>query len=829
MNKIKALIILALLQANVIYAQHNPANEILVFFKDGVNRIDEVVSGKVSSRILLKSAKVKSELSKMGIDESLIEIGNPQFQESDTISVLPDGSKIKQLNMTKLFRVKVPEGKSRQDLINKLNTMTEVLYAEPNGTFKHLALPSDSQFGSQWGLKNSLHQGMDIHAEQAWNIYKGSSSNIIAIIDGGTDVNHIDLNDKISGGDTGYGWDGHGIHVSGIAAAETNNSQGVAGVDWNAKIHAQRIDSYDDVNTYNAIVDAVKYSPNVTVLNHSWTMTSENGDVGRNSITVRQAFAYAYKANRTSIVAMGNHQQTQPNVTSYPAGFENVIAVGATDRNDNIANFSAQGSHIDVSAPGVNILSTYVGGGYDYLDGTSMAAPHVTGVASLLKGFKPTLENNDIENIIRLSADDLGAAGFDNTFGTGRLNADKALRSISAPYNLNQWTATGGTIANSTANFTIQIFGASGLADGTYVAKRHEVRKTITFPKSFCQITGVWGRGYSSKGWNAISPNYGEGFCEVVPGTLNGNSVTLRTYIYDVTTVIGQTVGTFPASPGNVVFAYSVLGIETPTNMSIAGPNTVCTSSTFTLNNVPPNSNFTWSVSPQLTIQSTSGNTVNVNYANNGNGFIKCTLNQINSVTCTAPYVINNTLRMGGYSSGDFPISGPNMACPNSYVAYNTNTLFGATNYNWGWSPDWTLSSGQGTPTVVLITSNTSGAVVIRVANACSDGGSPSILYTSIYPCGYSVTYSPNPVSSELTIQALSETTDTSEPSANKKEIPVRAFSAKLFDQRNTERKSGFTETGVLHLDVNDLPSGNYVLSIQTGEELVSHQVIIKR
>ncbi len=72
----------------------------------------------------------------------------------------------------------------------------------------------------------------------------------------------MDLNDKISGGDTGFGWDGHGIHVSGIAAAESNNAQGVSGVDWNARIHAQRIDNAaDDVDTYNAIVDAVNFSP----------------------------------------------------------------------------------------------------------------------------------------------------------------------------------------------------------------------------------------------------------------------------------------------------------------------------------------------------------------------------------------------------------------------------------------------------------------------------------------------------------------------------------------------------------------------------------------
>jgi len=378
--------------------------------------------------------------------------------------------------------------------VEALNKLPEVLYAEPNGTVSPLAIPSDTRFDEQWGLRNTTNLGADIHAEQAWDIFTGNPNNIIAIIDGGIDTGHEDLNSKIAGGDTGWGWGGHGIHVSGIAAAESDNAQGVSGVDWNAQIHAQRIDNVsDDIDTYQAIIDAVDFSPNVHVLNHSWGLINPDFSPGRNSITVSQAFAYAYKANRTSVVAMGNHELTDAGVVSFPAGFNNVIAVGATNIADNIAGFSANGNHIDVAAPGVAILSTFTGGGYDELDGTSMATPFVSGIASLLKGFNPSLANDDIEQIIRLSADEveeMNGQDFTLAHGNGRVNAEQALQFLQVPFALQQWTTSGGTITSSSGNFTMQFLGAQGLASGNYIVKRHEVRKTtgqlhIKFPIIF--------------------------------------------------------------------------------------------------------------------------------------------------------------------------------------------------------------------------------------------------------------------------------------------------------------------------------------------------------
>jgi hypothetical protein len=233
-----------------------------------------------------------------------------------------------------------------------------------------------------------------------------------------------------------------------------------------------------------------------------------------------------------------------------------------------------------------------------------MATPHVSGVASLLKGYNPNLANDDIENIIQLSADDRGATGFDNAYGYGRLNAERALNFLQEPYALRQWTATSGSSVGSTGTFQMVIMGASGLASATYIVKRHEVQKTVTFPENFLHIEGVWTRGAFTTGWNLANPNFGEGFCEIVPGTLTETEVTLRTYVYEVWNILGSSLGYYPSSPANVTFTYTVLGVPLPT---ISGPSVVCDQGTYTISNPPKDTSITWASSSSLLFSLVSG------------------------------------------------------------------------------------------------------------------------------------------------------------------------------------------------------------------------------
>lgn len=549
-----------------IYSQVDYSDEILVYFTTGVTKDKNSLVGNISD------VNIKTALDKFGISRNNILSAFPNFNESDTLQYNAKYKPIKIPNMSRIFKIKVPANIVREEVIGELSNLETVLFAEPNGIASPMVIPDDDYFSNQWGLKNGS-TGRDIHATQAWDIYKGNSNNIIAIIDGGINKTHPDLQSKVSGGDNGYGWDGHGIHVAGIAAATTNNNTGIAGVDWYAKLHSQRIDNADLSGIYNAIVDAVNYSSNVKVLNNSWGLSPS----GTYSSTVRMAFAYAYKMNRVAVVVMGNNHGSQ---TQYPAGFgQGIIAVGATTSNDEWASdYSNTGNHIDVAAPGSYIYSTYLNNGYDYLNGTSMAAPHVSGIASLLKGYNSNLYNDDIEQIIRLSVDDIttypATSGWDAYTGTGRVNAKKALDYLRAPYVLHHKSVSGGSTHSSTGTYTAIMYGVPGLADGAYIVKRYEVRKSANFGQTY-QNTHVWGRGVGTNGFSAANPNYGMGWCDVVSN--NNSSATLKTYVYKVWTISGGYVGWKPTSPSNVSFNYTVLGTIPYLSVYISGPSVIYT------------------------------------------------------------------------------------------------------------------------------------------------------------------------------------------------------------------------------------------------------------
>jgi hypothetical protein len=310
----------------------------------------------------------------------------------------------------------------------------------------------------------------------------------------------------------------------------------------------------------------------VDIFNHSWGSTM--------STTVGKAVAYAYKMNRVSVGAMGNHSG---NVVQYPAAFRGVIAVGATQDDDTHAGYSNWGNHITVTAPGgTNIIwanrnqrdiwsSWNTTDSYEYDAGTSMATPIVSGIASLLKGYaqnvlQRNLYNDDIAYIIKLSTDKVGQYSYDSNgwnsrMGYGRVNAHKALQTLQSlqdTHVLKHWEKTGGTI-ESNSSFSGVFYGLPGAPDGHYTGTRYEVWTTLPFPENFSTIDGVWGRGVASIGYSPDLYNFTTGYTDVVRHTLG--SITLKTYIYYVCRTGGGYCGWYPTTASNVKFAYTVLGI----------------------------------------------------------------------------------------------------------------------------------------------------------------------------------------------------------------------------------------------------------------------------
>jgi len=295
-------------------------------------------------------------------------------------------------------------------------------YIEPNFKFKAHFVPNDPYWGTQWGPAK-------IEADYAWNITTGNSSVLVAVVDTGIDWNHSDLTANYVS--LGYDWvnedaypmddNGHGTHVAGIIAASINNELGIAGL-AQVSIMAEKVldwkgEGYED-DLANAILHAADQGANIISMSLG---SSEE------SMLVRVAVMRAYSAGVLLVASAGNDAT---NARSYPAAYDEVIAVTATDQSDNPAWFTNYGEWVELSAPGVNIYSTLLNDNFGYKSGTSMATPHVSGVAALIWSLYPEETRDDIRNKLRDTADDLGEVGFDPYYGYGRVNAKKAVASL---------------------------------------------------------------------------------------------------------------------------------------------------------------------------------------------------------------------------------------------------------------------------------------------------------------------------------------------------------------------------------------------------------------
>jgi len=765
-----------------------------------------------------------------------------------------------------------------------LNANSEVLYAESNGGLTKNLIPADGRFNQQWGLRNLIVPNADIHAVPAWDIFTGNPNSIIAVIDNGVDRNHNDLSAKITGGDNGFIIEtdrfgrqfSHGSHVAGIAAAVTNNTDniGVAGVDWQARIHPKNIfDGNGDPDITQSIIDAINFNTNVWTLNNSWGLIngidgSGNGIPGRYSVTVRTAFAQAYRNNRVQCVSMGNHQSYSDgiyaNVVSYPAGFNTgIIAVGATDDHDHVADFSAQGPHIDVAAPGVEIWSTNFNDGYIDLSGTSMATAFVSGLASLLKGFNTNLANDDIEQIIRLTSDDANAAegfpGFDNRIGAGRINALTALQALQAPNTLQHLSATGGTIISTSGNMTRVFLGVPGLADAAYIVKRSEVRKTIALP-AMCNTIGVWGRGVGTTGYREeMGRCFGEGICEIVPGTLTSSGATLRTWIYEVWTTNGQYLGFYPNSANNVVFQYTILGIPPPSE--IIGPTFVCNTSDYRIDNLQSGATVAWSASGGGAVFELSPNTPTTNQLRvtnhkwyNSSTTLTAT---ISNHGCGIPDIIktkyimndNSTSPTEAFSYYQEPCTFYNISHPaQSGTAYSGSSstfvhegcmvYLGLDNMV---GKTVSLASGSGQPLYWAVGSTSYYPNTLMFQLPHLSGGIPfkfiisgdgvcyekTLLFFSYSGDGYSqFTVSPNPANNVLTIESNS-LNGTNSADVKSSKMPIREI--QLVDKMGTLilKKIFSVNSFKENIQINSLKSDVYILKIFDGSSWHSQKVIV--
>lgn len=298
-----------------------------------------------------------------------------------------------------------------------LSHRPEVEYVEKNVILAPDLVPNDPYYPSQWHLPKIL-------ALQAWEITKGSSDVIIAILDSGVDSNHPDLAAKIIDGynfcddnaDTSDVY-GHGTAVAGAAAALSNNGTGVAAPACESLIMPIRVSDtsgYANITTISrGLIWAVDHGARV--------MNLSFGGVAASS-TIRNAAQYVVNNGGLVVAAAGNCACLDGTAeTPY------IISVSATDRYDNLALFSSRGEYVDVSAPGQSILSTLRGGSYSSVSGTSFASPVTAGIIALMWSVNPDLTWVGIRDLLEGTAVDLGIPGYDTSFGFGRVNAYEAV------------------------------------------------------------------------------------------------------------------------------------------------------------------------------------------------------------------------------------------------------------------------------------------------------------------------------------------------------------------------------------------------------------------
>jgi subtilisin family serine protease len=423
----------------------------------------------------------------------------------------PDGSDVVALHADITIR----------SAIVRLKADSEVAYAQPNSSIQAADVtPNDPNYPLQWGLHNP--DGVDINAPQAWSVSTGSRSIIVAVLDTGLALNSPEFAGRLwvnpTAGSDGYvgdihGWNfvnnnanlqdnnGHGTHVTGILAATGDNGYGIAGVDWNCQIMPLKVLGADGGGSTSAAVSAIYFAVNhgARVINASWGGSQY-------SPAMLAAISYANSKGVVFVTAAGNSGvDNDTNTSNYPANYRqpNELVVAAIDSTGNLASFTDYGAHtVDLGAPGVNIFST-VPHGYATYSGTSMSAPFVAGVVSLVASQHPELSAPELVQRIIATVKPLPSL-TGTTVSGGMVDAYNALTDTPTPQgeSISASGAAGGqaTLASVEASIlaTNDVYAGFGGTPTSYVEGLYQaIFARAADPTGLAYYAGQIGSGVS--------------------------------------------------------------------------------------------------------------------------------------------------------------------------------------------------------------------------------------------------------------------------------------------------------------------------------------------
>ncbi|WP_404358289.1 S8 family serine peptidase [Methylotuvimicrobium sp. KM1] len=403
-------------------------------------------------------------------------------REFDKILKRNKGQKKEIIGNIGVHVISVPP-QAEQAVIRALSKNPHVEFAELDMAVElSLTTPNDPRYGNQWHLPK-------IQAPTSWSSTKADNT-VIAILDTGVDSAHSDLSSKmlpgwnaVDGSTNSSDVHGHGTAVAGTAAATTDNANGVAGVAWNAQILPVRITNSSDGWAYwSDIARGLNWAADqgADVANISYGVS--------NSSAVTNAAQYMRSKGGLVVVAAGND--------GVDPGFKDnvhMISVSATTSSDAKASWSNYGEFIDVAAPGASIQTTTRGGGYGSWNGTSFSSPVAAGVVALIQGANPTLTPDEVEQILKSSADKI-AGDIHPYYGHGRINAAVAVEMAQSMVNVtvdneapsvNIFSPTGGNTVSGLVEVEVNATDNVGVSEVTLYANGFYVGTDTTAPYQF--------------------------------------------------------------------------------------------------------------------------------------------------------------------------------------------------------------------------------------------------------------------------------------------------------------------------------------------------------
>ena len=436
---------------------------------------------------------------------------------------------VDEIPQLKIKIIKVPEN-ALDSIESALQKKDAVKYVEKDFLMEPALIPNDPYFSSQWHLSK-------IQAPSAWDISKGIESASIAILDTGVDPTHPDLAGKLLPGynfyDNNNNWAdvcGHGTLVAGTAAAITNNGLGVSGVAWQNKILPIRITDINCYGYYSAMINGIVFA-------------ADNGAKAANisfhifdGAALTDAAKYMYDKGGWVVAAAGNTANYQ-GYTDNPY----MVSVSATDSSDTLSTFSSYGPYVDFAAPGSGIYTTAKGGSYSYVSGTSFSSPITAGVIALLFSQNPSMTSQDVYNSLKQSSKDLGNAGYDYSYGWGRIDAYKALGGSGNPVDntppaVSITTPTDGSTVSGSITASVDAIDDTGVSKVQMYIDNVLYGEDTSKPYDFIVDTTKFGNGQHS----------------------------LKTVAYDTSSN--------SASSQNTVNVSNVSGDNTPPTVSITSP-----------------------------------------------------------------------------------------------------------------------------------------------------------------------------------------------------------------------------------------------------------------